>query len=340
MVSGRHTVNVTSGTIFRTILILVGFWFVYVIFDVIILVFAAIIIASVIEPIANWAGRRRVPRAVTVLLVYTLFLILLSGAVTILIEPLKVQSVQLAQAIPDIVPAVYEFVGASGVLTEDGTIEALQSTVFKLGDNIANISLNVFQGTRTVFSGLFSLIFVFIIAFYLVMEKDALKKFARLVTPQKHVPYVERVLVQAQRKLGRWLIAQRALGIIIGTVVGIGLWLLGVKYALLLGIVSGLLEIIPVIGPIIAAVPGVLVAMTQSWVLALVALGFYVLVQQMENHLLIPKLMQKAVGLNPLVTIIAVLLGARLGGVIGMLMAVPFATIFSIVLEDIFAKSR
>ena len=206
----------------------------------------------------------------------------------------------------------------------------------RFGNDIANVGVGVFQSTRTFIAGFVSFLFVFVLAFYLVLERDALKKFARVVTPSAHVSYVEQVIGRAQRRVGRWLLGQLALGIIVGSIVGVGLWAFGVPYALLLGILAGLMEFIPVLGPIIAAIPAVLVALTQSLTIGVAVLVFYVIVGQIESHVLIPNIMKRAVGLRPLVTIIAVLIGARTLGVIGILLAVPTAAVISIFISDIF----
>jgi predicted PurR-regulated permease PerM len=337
--SERVHVDVTSNTIFRAVLILLAFWLLYVVLDIVIMLFAAVILASVIEPIANFFQKYKVPRGVTVAVVYLILITALTGAVTIMLDPLVQQSRQLAKVAPQFVETAYDYIGVAGAQNID-VIASLQNAFLRVGDNLANISSNIFQGTRSFFSGLLTILFVFILAFYLVVERDALKKFFRLITPKEHLPYVEKVVDRATTRVGRWLLAQIALGIIIGIIVGIGLWALGVQYALLLGLASGLLEIIPMIGPIIAAIPGVLVALSQSLWLGVAVLVFYLAVQQFENNILIPKLMRKALGLNPIVTLVAILLGARLAGVVGMLLAVPLASILSVIMADVFGKNK
>lgn len=337
MNTDRMSVDISSSTILRTILILIGFWFVYIILDILLMLFAAIVIASAIEPIANYLERRRLPRSVSVVLVYAAVVLVLSLTVSLLITPLTEQIQQLAHAVPQ---AVKLFDGLATVIPQLNRAEvtsSIQSALLRLGDNLTNVGVNVFQQTRTVFSSAFSVLFVFILAFYLVVEKDALKKFARLITPRPHLAYVEQSITRAQRSIARWMAAQLALALIVGSIVGVGLWAVGIEYALVLGLLAGILEVIPVIGPIIAAIPGVVVGLSQSLTFGVVTLVFYILVQQLENHVLVPNIMRRAVGLNPLVTIIAILLGARLAGMVGVILSVPIATIISIFLSDIFS---
>lgn len=336
----RVSIDITASSIFRTVLILLGVWFLYLIWDVLLMLFAAVVVASAIGPVANYLERYRIPRAGSVALVYVVLILALSGAVTLMIEPLVTQVRQLAQAVPSIVGYLEQFVVFAPDVERTEVINAVQQGLLRFGDSLRNISVNIFQGAGTFVSGIVTFLFVFVLAFYLVVERDALKKFARLVTPHAHLAYVERSIERAQRGVGRWMLAQLALGIIVGTLVGVGLWIIGVPYALLLGILAGVMEIVPVIGPIVAAIPGVIVGLTQSLLVGAIALGFYILVQQFENHVLVPNIMRRAVGLHPLVTILAVLLGARLAGVSGAILAVPLATVISIFLSDIFAAPK
>ena len=135
--------------------------------------------------------------------------------------------------------------------------------------------------------------------------------------------------------MGMWLRGQLFLSFIVGLLVYIGLLILGVKYALVLALIAAILEIIPFIGPTIAAIPAILVGLTDSWIKALVVVILYFVVQQLENHIIVPKVMQKAVGLNPIVVIIVIMVGAKLGGIVGALIAVPVAAAIGVFVGDI-----
>lgn len=328
-------IDVTSRTIFRIVLIVVAFWFVYVIRDVLLMLFGAVVIAAAIQPLADKLQRRRVPRALTTLGVYALGILLLTAVVTLLIPPLTEQLTQLALALPQLVGQLEHW----GVLHTDlsqGSL-ALQDVLLRLGNSLTQAGFSLFEQTRSIFSGVFSVIFVFILAFYLVVQQDALLKLFQLVVPRRHFAYVEQTVRRIQRGLGLWLVAQLALAALVGIVVGIGLWLLGIKYALVLGLFAGVMEIVPVIGPIIASLPAIMVGLSQSLFLGVVTLVFFILVQQSENHLLVPNIMKRVAGLNPLVTLVAVLLGARLAGVVGIILSVPVAIIVTIFWSDLFS---
>jgi len=321
-------IDISSSTIFRTLLIVISFWFLYLIWDVLVMLFAAIVVASAIEPIANYLQRYKVPRALSVIIVYVAALILFGSLLTLLVDPLTEQLRQLAQAIPGLVSSVDKL-----------HVAPLQEAVGRLGNAVAQVSVNIFQGAGAVVARSAMVLFVFVVAFYLVMEQGALKKFFSLVVPAAHWPFAERIIGRAQRRIGRWVLAQLSLGAIVGTIIGVSLWLIGVQYALLLGLLAGLFEFIPVIGPIMAAIPAVVVGLSQSAVTGLVVLALFIVVQQFDNHVLIPNIMRRAIGLHPLATIIAVLLGARLLGIAGAILAVPAATLLHIVVSDVWRSA-
>lgn len=326
--------EIGSNTIFRVILILLGLWFLFLVRDLIVMLIGSFIIAAAVEPVAKKLQAFKVPRALSVVVVYLLALCIVAFSIVLIAPALAQQTAQLAQTFPGVVESLEARLGLEGVIDVESLTPSIQTSLRQFSDNIANIGLNVFQQTRNIFSGIFTLLFVLIIAFYLVIEENALKKAFRLVIPAVHMEYVERIIDKVTNKLGRWMLAQLSLGVIIGVAVGVGLWLIGVPHALPLGLIAGVLEAIPVIGPIIAGIVAVFVALSTSFFTGVITLVFYVAVQQLENHLLIPNIMRKATGLNPLVTIIAVLVGARLAGVVGVILSVPIATIISIFLSD------
>jgi len=330
-------IDISSRTIFRVVLIVAGFAFLFLIRDVLILLFAAMVVSSAIEPIADTLQRRRVPRAVTVLGVYVIILIVVSTIVTLMIPPLTEQVTQLAEALPQLSDLVQRWNLLGSRVNDQTVVTSLQAVLLRFGETLTSANFNVFEQTRSIFSGFFSVLFVFVLAFYMVIENDAVIKLFRLLVPKQHFAYVERTLNRIQHGLGRWVAAQLSLGLLMGIIVGTGLWLIGIKYALLLGLLTAALEIIPVIGPIIGAFPGVLIGLSQSWVYGLITLLFYIVVQQIENHLLVPNIMRRAAGLNPLVTVIAILLGARLAGMVGIILAVPVAIIVTVFWSDLFS---
>src|SRR3989339_563486 len=161
-----------------------------------------------------------------------------------------------------------------------------------------------------------------------------MKQSIRSLTPSRFQPYLLRLYGRIQLKMGQWLRGQLILSAVIFTLTFIGLTILGVNYALVLAFVAGLFEIIPFIGPWLAAVPAIFFGFLQSPIMGVSVIILYIIIQELENHLIVPKVMSKAVGLNPLIVIIVILIGARLSGITGALIAVPVATAISVFLKD------
>lgn len=334
-ISTSKKIDITSSTILRVVLILLGFWFIYTVFDIVLMLFAAFIVASLIEPIARYLDKWKIPRAVTVLVFYAVVLLGVVGLVTMIVEPVVTQSRQMAAVIPSAINSLSELTPLIPRIEQTELVNSIQSGLLNFSDNFANLGSNIFAGTRSVITGLVNLLFVFVIALYLVVEKDALKKLAKLLTPTPHYPYVAWMIERVQKNIGRWVVGQLIMGLIVGSLAGISLWIIGVPYTLLLALLAGVLEMVPAIGIFIAATFGVLVALTQGWWMGLTAMIAYTVIGQIENHILVPNIMRRAVGLPPLVTIIAVILGARLLGIIGIIFAVPAATIIAMFMSDI-----
>jgi predicted PurR-regulated permease PerM len=169
--------------------------------------------------------------------------------------------------------------------------------------------------------------------------KKGIETFLGSVVPEKYEDYVIDLWKRSEIKVGRWFQGQLLLSLIVGLVVYVGLSIMGVKYALVLGILSMVLEIVPMVGPVLAAIPAVFLGFLQSPGLGLWLIVFYTVVQQLENHILVPLVIGKTTGLNPVVVIMALLIGGSLAGISGMILSVPVATIIVEILDDI-AKQK
>jgi predicted PurR-regulated permease PerM len=186
-----------------------------------------------------------------------------------------------------------------------------------------------------VFDGLFTFITVLVVSLYLVAEQKGMRQFIHDVVPSHHQDFTINLIDKIQKKMGQWVLGQLILSLSIFAVTFIGLSLLHVKYALFLAMLAGLLEIVPYIGPILSAVPAVFFALIQSPTLAAAVVVLYILVQKAEGYILVPKIMQKTVGVSPLVVLIAILVGFKLGGILGLLLAVPLAGAITVVIEEL-----
>jgi predicted PurR-regulated permease PerM len=329
------TFNISTLTIVKIILTLLILYFAYLMWDVLMLIIIAIILSVLIDPLADRFEKRKIPRTLAVLLVYIILLSLIGLIVVLIIPPLTTQFQQLTDNLPNYWERL-KSLGAEDLLAKYD-LAALQNS-FKAIET--NLTQGIFTGLGGIFGGVVSFFLVLVLTFYMVVEEKELKSLARSLIPSRYQPYLFQVAGRMKGKMSAWLKGQLILCLIIGLAVFVGLSILGVKYALVLGLIAGFLEIIPYIGPWVAAAFAIFIALGQSPMLALFVLLLFVVVQWSENNLLAPKIMQKAVGLNPIISILAVITGAKLAGFLGVLFAIPIASALSILLQDFFNKDE
>lgn len=311
--------------IFALFLIVAG-WFVFQIREIIVSIFIAYIIMAALLPLVEFLRKKGMPKMPAVLLTYFSVLI----AVFLLILPLvpfvAAQVQALAKNLPDFID---RSAGTLGFSVDQKEVESyITSELQNLGKGAVNI-------TTKVFGGLFSTITIFVVSLYLLLYEDNFKKFLASLFHRDSREKALKTLDQINFKLGAWLRGQLQLSVFIGFFSWIGLSILGIPYALPLALIAGILEVIPTIGPILSAIPAVIVALTISPTLALMVIGLYVIIQAVENQFLVPKVMQIAVGLNPVVVILAIMIGANLMGVAGALLAIPFVSFLVVLFKSL-----
>lgn len=340
-------IHVSTETILKTLGILVAVYVVYVVSNILLLVFLSLILSALIDPFATWFEKKKIPRGLAVLLIYTILFGVIGLSIAVLAPVLASdvpqlvdnigkfwQSVMAQESVQEFLAGLQNIQGALGnAPVVDTTAPAIS------GPSVEPTISGIYSTVSGVFGGLFSLVIVLVMTMYMVVQDDPLRKILVSVVPDDRVPYWSDIIKRMRDKLGLWMRGQLILSAIIGTLVFVGLTILGVKYAAVLAILAAILEFVPYIGPILAAIPALLFAFSGGGVVKLIAVAvMYVIIQQLENHLLVPKIMQRAVGLNPIVSIVAILIGARLAGVIGALLAIPVATALSVFLKDVFTK--
>lgn len=343
--STEKYIQISSGTIIKTLIIGLLFAALYYLRDVVLVVILAAVIASAIEPGTQWLLRRRVPRVLSVLLIYSAATLFLVGVFYFLFLPLLNQSANFLSTLPEYLGKlqVWNPLQDSKFLPSDISVVrgfsenfSLSQIVTQVNETIVNLSNGVFSTASTIFGGVLSFILVVVLSFYLSVESDGVTNFLRTVTPSKSESYVIGLWKRSQRKIGLWMQGQVVLAVIVAMLVFLGLTLLRVENALLLAVLAGLFEIIPIFGPILAAIPAVTVALVANGMTsALMVIGLYIIIQQFENQLIYPLVVKKIVGVPPLVSILALIIGAKLAGFVGLLIAVPLATMLMELLNDI-----
>lgn len=311
---------------FLTALIVIAFfWLAIQLSGILIIIFISYIIMAALSPFSDFLVRKHFPKIFSVIIPYAITIVILVSLIFPLF-PFFISQIQLLfsnlpKYINDVARIFNLHVDASGI-----------RNFFE--SDINTLSKNALSVTGTIFSGFFSIFTVLVISFYLMLQRETLKKQFIAIWPKKHQDHVLKTMVQIEDKIGWWLRGQLVLSFSIGFCVWLGLTFLGIPFALPLGLMAGLLEIVPTIGPIVSAIPAAIVALTISPGLALSVIIFYIILQMLENHILIPKIMQKAVGLNPIVIIIGVLIGSKFLGILGALLAVPFIAMTFIIIKS------
>jgi len=220
-------------------------------------------------------------------------------------------------------------------LQPKGSIIDLRDLFDQLAEKMTASATTVFGTLVSFFGGFISFLTVLIAAVFLNVQERGVKKFVFYLTPEKHQNYVLRLFDRIQKKVGAWLWGRILIAVILAILVAVGLYFLKIKYALLLGFLAALLGFIPFLGPIAASIPAILIALAQSPLLAVFVLLWYLFVYSIfENFFLIPLLMKKAVDLNPALIILVVLLGSKIAGILGIILAIPAAAIVSVLIDE------
>ncbi|MDP3995095.1 MAG: AI-2E family transporter [bacterium] len=328
------TIHISTLSILKILGVFGALAFLYLVWDVIVLLFVSLVFAASIGPAIDWMEKKRIPRAAGILLIYAGLVFVLSLVVVLIIPPITEQIDQLASTFPLYYERIMQLFGNLQIETD--VSGAFQDNLRSVGDTLSSYTGSVVATLSGIFGGIATLMLVLVLTFYFSVRKNGLKHFLWSVTPASHQKYVEQVFIRIQDKLGLWLRGQMLLSLIIFMVTWIGLMILGVKYALVLALIAGITEVIPFVGPIIGAVPAVILAFLQSPFLALLVVILYLVIQQLEGNIIVPKVMQRAVGLNPIVVIVAILLGAKLAGVLGAILAIPVTVAVMTVAGDWF----
>ncbi len=293
---------------------------------------AAVVIASAIEPVISWAknqGIKRVPAVVSIFVGSALLAISLSyflivplvGDMYGLIRTLTIYSNSMLEG--GVLSSIFQTQNVFGGFN----VPIILSEVSSYLDSFVEfLSQGVFSSLSAIFGGVVSFVLIIVISFYLAVQEDGVSKFLRLITPSKSEGYVISLWHRSQRKIGLWMQGQLISSLLVALLVYIGLLVIGVPYALLLAVLAGLFELIPLFGATLAAIPALFIALTWGGVTALIIVAaLYVVVQQIEGNVIYPLVVNKVVGVPPVISIIALVVGSVLGGFLGALVSVPVA---------------
>ncbi len=289
---------------------------------VILLVVFGVVVAFILGPMAERLQARVGRRDIAVLGTAVLAI----GGLVVALALLTVPLVRETRALADEVPRYAAMLASDQPMEIFGigiSGELRQRVGTEVGARAGEWSQQAARIAVSVGSGIVDLLFVLVLGIYLLASAPATRRWLLARVPQRRRPEAERVEGQARRLFGRYIRGQLLLGLIVGGLSGVAYALLGLPYAVFLGVLAGILELVPMVGPIVAGAVAAAVALTQPFPLVVWVVVAAILIQQIENNFLVPRISGEAVGLHPLAALLAVLVGVELGGIVGAIFAVP-----------------
>ncbi|MCC2631217.1 MAG: hypothetical protein K0S38_1026 [Candidatus Paceibacter sp.] len=338
--STKHiSISISTKTVIRVLVILAAAGIALYLLDVILILLTAIVIASAIEPGIRWFQRKSVPRVPATIIIYSLLAIVIIAAFYFILPTFLKELVDFVRILPEKITAVNVTTEGNDFLKAVeglGAQESIGNVVQSISNTLSTSSDNVLGTLSAIFGGVTSFLLIFVLSFYFTVREGGIEDFLKLITPFRHESYVIELWKRSQAKIGRWMQGQLILALIVGVLVFIGLSILGVKNALFLAFISTMFEIIPIFGPIIAAVPGILIAFTQGgFTFGLIVAIMYIIVQQIESNVIYPLIAKKVLDVPPIIVIIALVVGGKLGGFLGILLSVPLAAALTEYMGDL-----
>lgn len=315
-----------SNHVLMTALVLVFALFLFQIKNILINLFIAYIIMAALSPFVVMLTKRKIPNVIAATIIYLVVLSLLFLLIFPLVPFFVSQIVSLIKSFPLYLDNTAHLLG---LRVNEAQVQAF------LGAELSSLGENAYSITKSIFSGFFSLLTFLVIGFYLLLDRKNVKHYLVSLFPEGAQDKAESTISEIESKLGAWVRGQIILSLFIGVITWIMLTLLGVPFALPLALIAGILEIVPTLGPILSAIPAMIVALSISPTLMLIVAAGYIGIQALENNILVPKIMEQVVGLHSVVIIVSIGIGASMLGITGALLAIPFISAMTIFIRAI-----
>lgn len=355
--AARQKIDISTSSVAWGTIVIFGLaalaWFLMQISSILILFFIAGFVAMLINPIVDSWQRFGVPRAVSVLIIYIVFLALvglvLAALIPILTREIPNIANQVLAAVQQYVPVDTSFVRAQlfefQSYLSDIQKNLSQENIAAGFDFISAISKNASAILVSVAGGVFNFVLVLVIAFFMLLEENGMKRFMLALLPSRYHAYAAEKISVVEDKFGHWIRGQLLLMLAMFVISYICLSILGIDYALSLALLSGFAELLPIVGPLMAYIPAVIIALSQDGLtMALIVTALYIGFQQLEGNVLVPLIMKRAVGLSPVVVMFAMFVGASfpayINPIVGIILAVPVATAISVFIMEYADKKK
>lgn len=318
-----HKIEISSKTIIFTVGFILLLGVIWLIKDLIFSLFIAYIIAGALKPGVDFLEKFKLPRTIASFITYLLFIFIIYGVFSLIIPPLLSEMIFLFKNLPSIIKSILP--KSNFIINFDFLTQNIPGIANQTLTVIKNVFSNAIFVTSTLFFG-----------FYFLLEKNLERILLSNFFEEIEISKIEFISHRAQKRMSSWFWGEVILMIVVGTMTYIGLTIIGMKYVLALSVLAGLLEVIPSLGPITSSIPAILIGLSYSPIIGLYCTILYLIVQQLENNLIVPVIMKKVTGLHPIITLIAMVIGGKLAGVMGVLLAVP-STMF---VETILIESQ
>jgi predicted PurR-regulated permease PerM len=308
-------IEISHRTIIFAFLLGLGIWFVSQIVDIVIMVFVALILVSALNPFVDKLESLKIPRGLAIVLIYIVLWGVVGALVASIIPGLLDQTSKLIRILPAAINNIDLFTSHQQEISQQ-----LLTRIGTLPENLLKITLGIFGNILDVLTTI-------VMAFYMLLYHKHISTSLESLFGSPQTEKISQIVYEIERRLGSWVRGELFLMLIIGVLTYIGLVFLGIEIALPLAVLAGILEIVPNIGPIISSIPAIIIALTVHPIIALATAAWYFIVQFLENHLVVPKVMQHAIGVNPLISIIGLMIGFKLAGPVGAILALPIVII-------------
>jgi len=334
--NSERILDISWGTILKIFIAILCFYVLYQIRDILVWFIFALIISVLFNPAIDFLQKRKIPRVISTIFVY----VWIFGIISLLVyatAPLFISETQyFSQIFPQYFEKISPFLKGLGIQA----FENIESFINLLGKTLERMAGNIFNALFAIFGGIFSTIFVLTIAIFLSLEEKAVERGISLLFPKKYEVYAFSLWSRCQRKVSGWFLS-RILGcLFVGLACYLAFLLLNTKYPFSLGLLAGVFNFIPFIGPLISGAIIFIIISLENFLRAIFVLIIFILIQQIENNILLPVLTKKFVGLSPVLVLIALAIGGTLWGFLGAVLAIPLFGILFEFLRDFLKKKK
>ncbi|QQG47823.1 MAG: AI-2E family transporter [Candidatus Woesebacteria bacterium] len=316
-----ETFEIQKKTIIFTFLLIGSIWFAFTIRDIIMQVFVALLLMLILNPFVKKMSHFKIPRALSIFILYILIFGIIGISLASIIPALVEQTNNFAKNLPDYIANL------------PINITIRQQLEKEFLTQIGNLPSQIVNFTISTFSNIVVFLTTIVFAFFLLLSRASIGKEFKVYFGDKIGNQIDELLDELEVKLGGWVRGQLLLMLTVGLATYIGLIILGIPYALPLSILAGIFEALPVVGPTIGAIPSVLIGFGISPIMGLSAAALAFLIQQIENNILVPKIMEKSAGFSPIIILLAISIGFKLGSVAGVIISIPVLIISTVLLK-------